>query len=101
MFMLNLVGHLILISFLMKLSPFKMMSAIKSGVVSHSRFAKMAERDFKVSPLSLSFVSSFLSILKQNVILKAKSFYLITIYAVDTVSVCETESQQQKWPEWE
>ena len=59
MFMLNLVGHLILISFLMKLSPFKMMSAIKSGVVSHSRFAKMAERDFKVSPLSLSFVSSF------------------------------------------
>ena len=41
----------------MKLSPFKMMSAIKSGVVSHSRFAKMAERDFKVSPLSLSFVS--------------------------------------------
>ena len=25
-----------------------MMSAIKSGVVSHSRFAKMAERDFKV-----------------------------------------------------
>ena len=27
---------------------FKMMSAIKSGVVSHSRFAKMAERDFKV-----------------------------------------------------
>ena len=59
MFMLNLVGHLILISFLMKLSPFKMMSAIKSGVVSHSRFAKMAERDFKVSSLSLSFVSSF------------------------------------------
>ena len=59
MFMLDLVGHLILISFLMKLSPFKMMSAIKSGVVSHSRFAKMAERDFKVSPLSLSFVSSF------------------------------------------
>ena len=43
----------------MKLSPFKTMSAIKSGVVSHSRFAKMAERDFKVSPLSLSFVSSF------------------------------------------
>ena len=26
-----------------------MMSAIKSGVVSHSRFAKMAERDFKVT----------------------------------------------------
>ena len=68
----------------MKLSPFKMMSAIKSGVVSHSRFAKMAERDFKVSPLYLSFVSLFLSILQQNVILKAKPFCLIIIYAVDT-----------------
>ena len=26
-----------------------MMSAIKSGAVSHSRFAKMAEMDYKVS----------------------------------------------------
>ena len=26
-----------------------MMSAIKSGAVSHSRFAKMVEKDFKVS----------------------------------------------------
>ena len=36
------------------------MSAIKSGAVSHSRFAKMAEMDYKVSnniALKLSLIS--------------------------------------------
>ena len=92
--MLNLVGHLILISFLMKLSPFKMMSAIKSGVVSHSRFAKMAERDFKVSLYPL--FPLFLSILQQNVILKAKPFCLIIIYAVDTQCLWNSKPTAQK-----
>ena len=48
---------------------FKMMSAIKSGVVSHSRFAKMAERDFKVK-----FKSYFKS--RESVILWIWDLYL-------------------------
>ena len=34
---------------LMMLILLQMMSAIKSGTISHSRFAQMAERDYKVS----------------------------------------------------
>ena len=35
------------------------MSAIKSGAVSHSRFAKMAEMDYKVSFMSQVKVKTF------------------------------------------
>ena len=43
-----------------------MMSAIKSGAVSHSRFAKMAEMDYKVSnniALKLSLISQLFELL--------------------------------------
>ena len=43
------------------------MSAIKSGAVSHSRFAKMAEMDYKVSFMSQVKSQSQKFLIKQGV----------------------------------